>query len=216
MYNIVLFDLDGTLTDPGIGITNSVAYALKKYGIEVSDRETLYEFIGPPLHESFEKIYGFSKEQSKQAVNYYREYYKDKGIYENYVYDGIETLLKNLKAAGKMLLVATSKPEVYSKQILEHFNLAHYFSFIAGSNLDGTRTRKSEVINYALSSIKCSDFSQAVMIGDREHDIIGAEKIGIDSIGVLFGYGNYDELAAARATYIAGSVIDIQNIILGE
>ena len=208
-FQYILFDLDGTLTDPAIGITNSVMYALKKFGIEVNDRSELFKFIGPPLHESFEKYYGFSKMDAKRAVDYYREYYKDKGIFENKVYDGIEDLLKLLNNKKKTILLASSKPEVFARQILKHFNLANYFTFIAGSELDGTRTAKDEVIAYALKNCKIMDLSKAIMIGDREYDIIGAKKIGIKSLGILYGYGDRNELENAGADYILDTVDDI-------
>lgn len=212
-YQYILFDLDGTLTDPGIGITNSVMHALRKYGIEVADRTELYKFIGPPLIDSFEKYYGFSHEEAVKSVDYYREYYRDKGIYENSVYNGIENLLAELHKEGKKIILATSKPELFAKQILRHFNLEKYFLFAAGSTMDETRTNKAEVIEYALSECGITDKSSVVMIGDREHDIIGANKNGIDSIGVLFGYGSREELEAAGATYIAETVEDIINFI---
>jgi len=212
-YEYILFDLDGTLTDSSMGITNSVMYALEKYGIEVSDRSELYKFIGPPLQDSFRKYYGFSKEEAKKAVEYYREYYKDKGIFENLVYDGFEDLLKILKDNSHKLIVVTSKPEVFAKQILEHFDIGKYFTYIAGSNLDGTRIEKYEVIKYALESCSITDLSKAIMVGDREHDIIGAKKAGIDSIGVLFGYGNRDELEKAGADFIVGTVADIGKVL---
>ena len=208
-FQYILLDLDGTLTDPAIGITNSVMYALKKFGIEVNDRSELFKFIGPPLHESFEKYYGFSKMDAKRAVDYYREYYKDKGIFENKVYDGIEDLLKLLNNKKKTILLASSKPEVFARQILKHFNLANYFTFIAGSELDGTRTAKDEVIAYALKNCKIRDLTKAIMIGDREYDIIGAKKIGIKSLGILYGYGDRNELENAGADYILDTVDDI-------
>lgn len=215
MYDTILFDLDGTLIDSGEGITNSVAYALKKYGITVSDKTQLYQFIGPPLHESFQKFYGFSEEESKRAVEIYREYYCSKGIFENYIYEGIETLLKRLVKAKKVLLVATSKPEVFARQILEYLKLADYFSGIYGANLDGSRTKKAEVISYALMRQNVTDVSKAVMVGDREHDILGAKKAGIDGIGVLFGYGNYEELHCAKADKIAKDTEEIFSFIMG-
>ncbi|MEQ8197887.1 MAG: HAD family hydrolase [Clostridiaceae bacterium] len=215
-YEYILFDLDGTLTDSAIGITNSVMYALNKYGIEVSDRSELYRFVGPPLSDSFENFYGFSREDAKEAVEYYREYYREKGIFENLVYDGCENLLKTLKDNDMTLAVATSKPEVFARQILEHFNMAKYFTYIAGSNLDGTRVKKGEVIRYALESCNITDLSKTIMIGDREHDIIGAKEAGIHSIGVLFGYGDRDELMTAGADFIADRVADIGQVILGN
>lgn len=209
MYQNLLFDLDGTLTDPGIGITNSVSYALEKYGIKTADRSQLYPFIGPPLQDSFERFYHFSREDAKQAVAYYREYYKDTGIFENKLYDGMEQLLQSLCDAGKKLVVATSKPEAFAVQILEYFSVSRYFSYIAGATMDGTRSNKDEVIAYALKSAHISDLSATVMIGDREYDIRGAKKMKIASIGVLFGYGSRQELEAAGADYIAAEPQDI-------
>jgi phosphoglycolate phosphatase len=215
-YEYILFDLDGTLTDPAIGITNSVMYALNKYGIEVSNRSELYKFIGAPFGDSFERYYGFSKEGAKIAVQYYREYYKDKGIFENLVYDGFEELLSILKVNGKTLIVATSKPEVFAKQIVEHFDIAKYFDCIAGSNLDGSRVKKDEVISYALERCNITDKSKVIMIGDREHDIIGAKKVGVRSMGVLFGYGGKAELENAGADFLVETVSDIKNVLLAS
>ena len=216
MYEVVLFDLDGTLTDPGVGITNSVAYALEKYGIKTENREELYPFIGPPLHESFEVFYGFSREKAMEAVAYYREYYSDRGIFENIVYDGMEKLLTGLKEAGKTLLVATSKPELFARMILEHFGLTKYFTYIAGANMDGSRTRKDEVISYALMAGNVADLSKAIMVGDREHDILGAKKVGIDSAGVLYGYGSREELTGAGADYIVEKAEEIAQVVSGQ
>lgn len=216
MYQTVLFDLDGTLTDPGIGITNSVAYALEKYGIQTADRSELYKFIGPPLQDSFEEFYHFSSEEAKTAVAYYREYYKDKGIYENKLYFGIANLLQKLCDADKRLLVATSKPEKFARQILEYFAISKYFTYIAGSNMDGTRSKKAEVIAYALEVGKIQHLSSAVMVGDREYDIAGAKQVGIDSIGVLFGYGSRQELEAAGADFLVENPDDIHKIVCGK
>lgn len=214
MYQHILFDLDGTLTDPGIGITNSVMYALKKFQIEVEDRTTLFKFIGPPLKASFEKYYGFSKEESELALQYYREYFKPKGLYENQVYKGVRELLTELKSRNKTLILATSKPEEFAIEILKHFDLYPYFDFVAGATMDSSRVKKADVILYALQSYGVSDLSSAIMIGDREHDILGAKQVGLDSIGVLYGYGDYEELKGAGATYIAENTEDILKIIL--
>ena len=209
MYQNILFDLDGTLTDPGMGITNSVMYALKKFNIDVKDRASLYRFIGPPLKGSFEEFYGFSDEQSELAVQYYREYFKKQGLLENKVYEGIPELLTRLKEKGKTLIVATSKPEVFTLDILRHFNLLEYFDFVAGATMDNKRTKKSDIIRYVLECCHITDTSTAVMIGDRKHDIIGAKENNLDSIGVLFGYGDYEELKAAGATYIVETPMSI-------
>ena len=210
-YDVILFDLDGTLVDSGLGITNSVTYALKKYGIEVADRISLYKFIGPPLHKSFEMFYDFSPEKAMEAVEYYREYYREKGVFEVTVYEGMEDTLKNLTSLGKTLIVTTSKPEYFAKQVLEYIGLAKYFKMIAGSNLDGTRTAKAEVIRYAFEQCNITDLSKVIIVGDREHDVLGAEKIGIDSVGVLYGYGSEEELKNAGATYLAKTPADILN-----
>ena len=213
MYRNLLFDLDGTLTDPGIGITNSVMHALEKFHITVENRASLYPFIGPPLHESFEKYYGFNAEQSTLAVEYYREYFRDKGIFENEVYDGIPELLRELKARGRKLIVATSKPEEFSVRILKHFGLYEFFDFVAGATMDKSRTKKADIIRYALTECGISDTTSAVMIGDRENDIAGAIANGLDSVGVLFGYGSLGELKDAGATYIAAKPADILGVI---
>lgn len=176
MYQTILFDLDGTLTNPDLGITNSLAYALEKFNIEVTDKKELYRFIGPPLQDSFENFYHFSKEDSLKAVDFYRDYFRHKGLYENEVYQGIPDLLERLKAQGKKLLVATSKPERFARQILKHFELFDYFDLVAGASMDGSRRLKGDVIAHALTSAQIADPSSAIMIGDRKHDIIGAKK----------------------------------------
>jgi len=213
MKNIILFDLDGTLTDPGMGITNSVMYALRKYGIE-EKREALYRFIGPPLKLSFMKYYSFSEERSEEAVVFYREYFKDKGIFENTVYPDIDDMLSQLKERGKSLILATSKPHIFAKRILEHFDLMKYFDLVSGSELNGDRVDKSEVISYALDNISLPSRDSCVMVGDREHDIIGARKNGIMSVGVLYGYGDRNELEASRADRIVGSVAELKSLLL--
>ncbi len=205
-YQYLFFDLDGTLTDPGEGITNSVAYALDKFGITVTDRSSLYPFIGPPLVDSFMKFYGFSHEDAERAVVCYREYFRDRGIFENRLYKGIPEALKALKDAGKTLVIATSKPEPFAKRIVEHFGLSPYFTLVAGASFDETRSEKWDVIEYAIDMLKLTDRSEIVMIGDRKHDIIGAKKTGLDSVGVLWGYGDREELTAADADVIFDTV----------
>ena len=211
MYQYLLFDLDGTLTDPGLGITNSVMVALRKFDINVTDRTQLYPFIGPPLRDSFRVYYGFSDEQCERAVRYYREYFKKSGMFENEVYDGIYELLTRLKASGRSLVVATSKPEVFALEILRHFDLYRYFDLVAGATLNDVRNQKADIIKYALETLNITDKTSAIMIGDRKHDIIGAQENGLDTIGVLYGYGTCDELKNAGATYIANTTADIWN-----
>ena len=209
MFKTILFDLDGTLTDPALGITNSVAYALSKWDITVSDRSELFKFIGPPLLDSFAEYYGFSDSQSRLALKYYREYFTDRGMFENRVYEGIPQLLSELRSRNKKLIVATSKPEEFAVRILQHFKLDGYFDFIGGASMDETRVKKADVIQYALDSCNIIDRSSVVMVGDRLHDINGAKLCGLLSIGVTYGYGSFDELKDAGADFIALSVEDI-------
>ena len=206
----VFFDLDGTLTDPGIGITNSVMHALRKMGIEPPVREELYPFIGPPLLDSFMKYYGMSEDQARLAIVYYREYFADKGLFENIPYENICLLLEKLKKQGYKLVLATSKPEPFAVKILEHFGLKEFFDFIAGSTLAETRTKKSEVIEYALESLGLNNSEckkHILMVGDRAQDVIGAHKCGIECAGVLYGYGSLEELTDCGADYVAESAV---------
>ncbi|RKU07233.1 phosphoglycolate phosphatase [Candidatus Poribacteria bacterium] len=208
-YDVALFDLDGTLTDSKIGITKSVQYALSKFNIREDNLDNLESFIGPPLSESFQKHYGFELTQAQDAVDFYREYFSTSGMYENAVYPGIPDLLAGLKSKGKELIVATSKPTVFANQILNAFNLHQHFTAVVGSHLDGTRTSKTEIIAHALSTLDKSTENGVVMIGDREHDIIGAQGNAIDSIAVTYGYGSLLELQRANPTYLVHAVEDI-------
>ncbi len=203
-----LFDLDGTLTEPFDGITNAVVYALERFGISVEDRRALSVFIGPPLFESFSAYYGLSDDDAVRAVSYYREYYSEKGIFQNSLYDGIVPLLRTLRARGKKLFVATSKPETFSVRIIEHYGLAEYFEFTAGASLDKSRIEKADVIEYALRR-GAIDAKKSVMIGDRKHDILGAKTHGLKSVGVLYGYGDKAEMTAAGADFIVEKPSDI-------
>ena len=214
MYRYVFFDLDGTITDSGEGITNSAAYALEKFGIHVRDRSELYPFIGPPIVEAFKNLFHFSREDSVKAVAYYREYYKDKGIFENRVYDGIPELLSALKEKGVTVVLATSKPELYARRILEHFQLDRYFDFITGATMDESRVKKADVIAYALEKLSVRDTSEVLMVGDREHDVIGAGKNRIVTASVLFGYGSEKELTDAGAKYLLKEPKDLLPIVL--
>lgn len=209
MYQYVFFDLDGTLTDPGIGITNSVAYALNKWNIEVKERSELYKFIGPPLEESFRKYYDFSEKDAQKAVEYYREYFCVTGIFENTIFDGTEKLLADVKQSGRKVVLATSKPQEFAEIILKHFHIEQYFDYVAGATMDASRNKKADVIRYALELCGNPDLNDVVMVGDREHDIHGANVNGLDSIGVLCGYGDRDELQTAGATYIVDKIEDV-------
>ena len=209
-YEAILFDLDGTLTEPKEGIVNGVHYSLSKMGIDEKDKEKLVAFIGPSLYESFSKFYGFSTDDAKKCVDYYRDYYSTKGINENLLMPGMDTLLDSLKKEGRKLYVATGKPTVYAEIVLKNFDLHKYFEIVIGSNLDGSRIEKGEIIAEVLKNTNCKN---PVMIGDREHDIIGANENNIDSIAVTFGYGTRDVLERYNPTYIVDTVAEIRDIL---
>ena len=202
----VLFDLDGTLTDPVEGITNCVEYALEKFNIHPSSHEELHPYIGPPLVHSFMSFHGLSHDDAECAVAHYRERFSVKGWLENRVYEGIPELLRELQSGGVTLLVATSKPEEFANRILEHFNLANYFSFIAGSTLSGLRSEKADVIAYLLEKYPEIHAENCVMVGDRKYDVFGAHECGLPAIGVLYGYGDRAEMEAAKADLIVEDI----------
>lgn len=209
----VLFDLDGTLTDSQEGIMNSIIYALDYFGIQVEDRGSLRPWLGPPLVDSLMKYYGFDRERALEGVKKYREYFDKKGIFENRVYAGMEALLDRLQAQGYLLMTATSKPEVAARRITDHFDLTKYFTFVGGASLDDSRVRKGDVIRYVLECNQITDLSSVMMVGDRENDIMGAKQNGLESIGVLYGYGDREELEAAGADHIAAAVEDIADFL---
>ena len=210
MSQVILFDLDGTLTESGEGITKSVQYALEKMGHTEENLDRLRCFVGPPLKEQFMRFCGFDEEQAEQAVAYYRERYTGVGIFENKLYPQIPELLEVLKINDKILGVASSKPEVFVKQILEYFNIAQYFQVITGSELDGRRTDKAEVIEEALHRLHMeNERDKVLMVGDKEHDVLGAKSCGIQCVGVAYGYGTREELEKAGAVYIAEDVEDL-------
>lgn len=214
-YDWLLFDLDGTLTDPFEGITRSVEYALNAFGIEVEDRRVLAPFIGPPLVESLTERYGFTMEDAVAAVAKYREYFAVKGLYENELFEGIPELLSDCRKAGYKISMATSKPTHYAKIIAEHFDIARYFDAIHGSSLDGTRITKSSVVAEAVAE-EHLDPTRALMIGDRRHDVEGAGEHGIRTVGVLYGYGSREEHEAAGAAYIVNDLDELRELLICE
>lgn len=216
MYNIILFDLDGTLTDPKPGITKSVQYALAKLGIDEPNLDNLVPFIGPPLLKSFKEFYHLDDEQATLALQYYRERFATVGLYENAVFPGIKDMLAQLKKQGKTLFVATSKPTVFSIKIIEHFGLQDYFQAVIGSNLDGTRVEKGEVIEFALSELGEADLTKVIMVGDRKHDVIGAKNNGIDVVAVAYGYGSLAELNEANPNDILHTVQELHEFLLAN
>ncbi|MCX7779886.1 MAG: HAD family hydrolase [Negativicutes bacterium] len=213
MYELILFDLDGTLTDPKEGITKCIQYGLAKIGIDEPDLDKLVSFIGPPLKKSFREVYGLSEADATLALQYYRERFVDVGMYENAVYPGVPEMLKNLQSMGKRMVVATSKPTVYSVTILEHFQLSPFFRHIIGSNLDGTRVEKDEVIAFALEQVGAFDAAKTIMVGDRKHDVLGAAKNGINAIAVTYGYGSREELAGANPVEMVNTVSELAALL---
>lgn len=216
MYSTVLLDLDGTVADSARGVINSVIYSLEKCGVTPPERESLYRFIGPPLHDSFADMFGFSPSECDRAVEYYREYYRDRGIYEVSVYEGIVELIESLREKGKLIMLATSKPEPFAERILAHVGIDKLFDVIAGATFDGTRSVKEDVLRYALERGGVFPSRECVLIGDTKYDIIGARAVGIDSIGVLHGYGSREEMEAAGATYIVDTARDVMALFERE
>ncbi len=214
VFKNLLFDLDGTLTDPALGITSAAQYALANMGIEVADRKTLNWMIGPPLIGSFEEGFGMTRPQAMEALGYYREYFSEKGIFENSVYPGMAELLRDLKAAGRRVMVATSKPEEFTHRILEHFGIARYFDFVGGNTMDEARPTKADVVAHVLRSCPEAAPESTLMIGDRKYDVEGARAFRLDCAGVLYGYGSREELEQAGARYIVESVAALRGLLL--
>mgnify|MGYP001058169318 FL=1 len=219
MFKYILFDLDGTLTDPKLGITSSVQYALRALGIEEPSLDRLEPFIGPPLADSFREFYGLEGERLATAIDKYRERFATQGIFENEIYPGIPQMLADLKAKDKLLAIASSKPTLFVEQILEHFEIGKYFDHVVGSNMDGTRGTKEEVVEETLRQMLTVEMTPAqkrdavAMVGDRKFDIEGARAHGITSVGVLFGYAPEGELEEAGADYIVNSVRSLQVLL---
>lgn len=223
-YKYLLFDLDGTLTDPKEGITTSVQYALRAFGIDEPDLDKLTPFIGPPLRESFMRFYGFGEEQTKEAIEKYREWFRPKGIFQNSIYPGMKEMLEKLEKSGKVLAVASSKPQVFVEQVLRHFEIYRYFRVIVGSELDGRRDTKEEVVAEALRQLEKEGLGRnegsgeeqrgAVMIGDRKFDIAGGKEHGLATVGVTFGYAEEGELEAAGADFIVHTVEELGRLLM--
>ena len=213
-YHYLFFDLDGTLTDSALGILRTAAYALRHFGIQVDDLGVLRPFVGPPLEDSFKEFYGFTDMQAREAVEIYRGRYEVIGVHENAPYPGVHDCLRTLKAQGFRLVLATSKPEKTARVVLDEFRLAGYFDFVCGRDAEGRLHTKADVIRQIFGhlgvDVKVED---AVMIGDRKYDILGAREVGMDSIGALWGYGSREELAGAGATWLAEDYADLVRLL---
>jgi Predicted phosphatases len=212
-FSHIFFDLDGTLTDPALGITNAILYARKKWGLPCGPNREYTPFIGPPMPKSFEELWGFSEDEAKRFLADYREYFSEKGLFENEIYPGMIGLLQKLKASGAHLYVATTKPTEFSLRIAEHFGFAPYFDLISGSGMDGDKAFKRDVIAYARDTCGV-DMTKAVMVGDRRHDVAGAHQCSIPCVGVTYGYGGRAELAEAGADFIVDTVEELTELLL--
>lgn len=212
-YSYLFFDLDGTISDSAPGIVRSVQYALDSFGIHVADVNELLCFVGPPLEDSFKEFFHFSEEQANEAVCKYRQRYEVTGLYENSLYPGIIDFLDEARRRGKVLMVATSKPQHMADRVLKHFGIFDRFTFVGGRD-DRTHRTKEEVIRYVMASNGLTDVSQIVMIGDRKYDILGARAVGIDSVGILYGYGNREEFQMAGATYVVDDLCGLKQLLL--
>ena len=212
MYKYIFLDLDGTLTDPFLGITNSVKYALSKFNID-STNEQLKCFIGPPLRYSFMEYYKLSESEAELAVKYYREVFSTTGLFENELYPDTIKVLEELKKMNLILVLATSKPDKFSIEILKHFNIYDYFSFCSCATFDKSRDKKSDIIKYALDELDIKNKNEVLMVGDRYHDVVGAKENNIDSCYVTYGYGSIDEAKKYGANYIIDKFTDLIGII---
>ena len=215
MFSTVLFDLDGTLTDPFEGITGGVLYALEHLGYDCPPRRELTSFIGPPLLDEFMRRFGMDEQTAQEAVRLYRVYYADKGLFENSVTDGAPELLSALRAAGRTVCLATSKPEPFARRILDHFGLTQYFDYIGGATFDGRISAKADVVRLVLEKT-AADPARSVLVGDRFHDIEGARAAGIRCIAVLTGFGSREEFAEHHADYVAENLAQVGSIILAD
>ena len=216
-YNIILFDLDGTLTDPKVGITTCCQYGLRAVGVDVPDLKELEQFIGPPLLPAFQEVYGLDEEQALKAIDKFRERFQSVGLYENKLLPGVPQMLRTLKEHGKILATASSKPEVFVKRILQYFSIDSWFDEIVGSTMDEKHAGKAEVIGEALRRLGCADADRdsILMVGDRMHDVEGAAALNIRTVGVTFGYGSRSELEQAGAWRIADTMEELTDILLG-
>ncbi len=216
MKRYLFFDLDGTLSDPSEGIINSILYALKHYGIEEPDRDALYSFIGPPLVDAFAERYGVSRETGYEMTACFQEYFSQKGLYENRLYEGVPILLQSLSQQGKKLILATSKPEEFALRILEHFGILPYFTLVCGATMDErTRCEKTDVLRYALASVGANP-ADSVMVGDRKYDIGAANALGLSSVGVTYGFGSREELEEVGAEHLCHSVEELKLLLEQE
>ena len=212
-YDTIAFDLDGTLTNPERGLIASFVYALKKMGVNYGDESSLRRFIGPPIYDEWQKEFGFTPEQSSEALLVFREYYSVYGWWDNEIYPGVKEMLSELKNRGKKIILATSKPEVFAKKVVRLFDIEKYFDFVGGAATDKIRDKKHEVLKYSLDSLGVTDYNKVILVGDRVYDAEGARLCGVDSMGVLYGHGSADEIKSSGFTLICENVSDITKLL---
>ena len=209
-YRALFFDLDGTLTDPREGILNSIQYAADFYGVR-TDRNDLYKYIGPPLKDTFTEL--ISADKAMEAILKYRERFDaGGGLFENTIYPNVEETLRKLKDMGYILCTASSKPQVFVERILDHFDIAKYFDYIGGASLDEKRSEKSDVIRYVLDLAGIRN-DEVLMIGDRKFDLIGAREMNMDAVGVLYGYGDYEELSGEPNIALINNIEELLDVL---
>ncbi len=208
-YKAIFFDLDGTLSDPQEGIINSIVYALDYYGVKAK-REDLKQYIGPPLPDTFSQLIG--PDMAMEAVEKYREYFKPKGLYENNIYPGVADVLKQLKEMGFILCTASSKPQRFVEEILKYFDIAKYFDFIGGATMDEKISKKEDVINLVLQTTGIKN-NEVLMVGDRKYDLEGATEMGMDAVGVLYGFGTVEELSACNSVALIEDIAQLIDIV---
>jgi phosphoglycolate phosphatase len=213
-YDVIAFDLDGTLTNPERGLIASFVYALGKMGVDYGEKEELKRFIGPPIYEEWQRVFGFTPEESSKALLIFREYYSVYGWWDNEMYPGVPEMLRALCESGKKIILATSKPEVFARKILDLFDIAKYFDYVGGADTDKTRDKKHEVLAYSMASLGVTDTSRVILVGDRVYDAEGARACGVDSLGVLYGHGSREEIENSGFNYICESVEDIAKTLI--
>ena len=213
-YDVIAFDLDGTLTNPERGLVASFMYALGKMGVDYGTKEDLKRFIGPPIYEEWQSVFGFTPEESSEALLIFREFYSVYGWWDNEMYQGVPEMLNRLREAGKKIILATSKPEIFARKVLNLFDIAKYFDYIGGADTDKTRDKKHEVLSYSMASLGITDTSKVILVGDRVYDADGARECGVDSLGVLYGHGSREEIENSGFNYICENVEDIAKILI--
>ncbi len=213
-YSVIAFDLDGTLSNPERGLVETFSYALGKMGIDFGEKQELKRFIGPPLYDEWQRVYGLTPQESSRALEFFHEYYSVYGWWDNELYDGVEKMLDDLKRANKTIVLATSKPEIFAKKILKLFGIDGYFDFIGGASTDKIRDKKWEVLEYSLESIGSPSCDECILVGDRVYDAEGAARCGIASLGVLYGHGSKSEIESSGFTEIAENVADIAKLLI--